>query len=45
MPYTQNWGISRNAFQSPLNNNEEDNNSNEATDIIDENNSIAGATA
>ena len=23
MPYTQNWGISRNALQSPLNNNEQ----------------------
>jgi len=41
MPYTQNWGISRNAFQSPLHNNGEENN--QATDIVEENNSIASA--
>ena len=40
MPYTQNWGISRNAFQSPLNNNEKDN-INEATSIIGQNNDNA----
>jgi|14BtaG_2_1085337.scaffolds.fasta_scaffold05193_4 hypothetical protein len=43
MPYTQNWGISRNAFQSPLNDNEVDTDPNADKDIIDENNSIAGA--
>ena len=36
MPYTQNWGISRNAFQSPLHDNGEGDNP--ATNIIKENN-------
>jgi len=36
MPYTQNWGISRNAFQSPLHDNGEGDNP--ATNIIKANN-------
>ena len=36
MPYTQKWGISRNAFQSPLHNNGEEDN--QATNIIRKNN-------
>jgi hypothetical protein len=36
MPYTQKWGISRNAFQSPLHDNGEEDNP--ATNIIKENN-------
>ncbi len=36
MPYTQKWGISRNAFQSPLHNNGEEDN--QATNIIEQNN-------
>jgi len=41
MPYTQNWGVSRNAFQSPLHDNGEE--EAPATNIIKENNSIADA--
>ena len=41
MPYTQNWGISRNAFQSPLNNNEVDTDPNADEDIIEQNNDAA----
>ena len=41
MPYTQNWGISRNAFQSPLNNNEVDTDPNADESIIDQNNDAA----
>jgi len=38
MPYTQNWGISRNAFQSPLNNDEVNTDPNADEDIIEQNN-------
>ncbi len=41
MPYTQNWGISRNAFQSPLNNDEVDTDPNADKSIIDQNNENA----
>ena len=41
MPYTQKWGVSRNAFQSPLHDNGEE--ETPATNIIKENNSIADA--
>jgi len=41
MPYTQKWGISRNAFQSPLNNNEVDTDPNADEDIIAQNNEKA----
>ena len=43
MPYTQNWGISRNAFQSPLHDNGEEDN--QATNIIKENSIAAESTA
>ena len=45
MPYTQNWGISRNAFQSPLNNNEVDTDPNADVNIIEQNNIVAESTA
>jgi len=45
MPYTQNWGISRNAFQSPLNDNEIDTDPNADEDIIEQNNRVAESTA
>ena len=41
MPYTQNWGISRNAFQSPLNNDEVNTDPNADEDIIEQNNEKA----
>ena len=41
MSYTQKWGISRNAFQSPLNNNEVDTDPNADEDIIAQNNEKA----
>jgi len=41
MPYTQKWGVSRNAFQSPLNNNEVDTDPNSDEDIIAQNNKKA----
>ena len=41
MPYTQKWGISRNAFQSPLNNDEVNTDPNADEDIIEQNNDKA----
>jgi len=41
MPYTQKWGISRNAFQSPLNNDEVNTDPNADEDIIEQNNEKA----